>query len=512
VGMKAKWELLVIIALSFLVRVWPAYAADFVPGGDAYMAVAFAREIDLSGKLTFAQYSEISALWGEFWHTYYTPNLHVLLQTTHALTGLSYDACIIFLTLLLSLTTLLLVYAICAMHSYRLAVLATFFVGVGIPPLQRYTSLQVGFHFQNLLGDAVLLMLVFALIHLFQRIEQGQAKLQSVVAVLLIYPALVLTHQLSSYVGTCIVVTSVLGLLLFSKDIRRWKHWAWVFGVWGLAVVGGVLVVWKFGYLESVLTILGSNHPVILASLVPITEFPNLVGNSPTYLAVIGSALLTGYLLASKNAADARSCRSMAVVVLMWFFTVLILTQGRRWGIGLNGIRLLWFICYPMAILCAFALLRVFAMGLHRHWVLLGTGLAMSAVLLLTLGAIRGAISAPEWQQAIHSEDIKEVAAWLRTTASEGDVIWYDYLQYRGTVWLHSDIVPYKRVALRPMKQEDYEDLEHIVNSGFDRSYIVLNKHFLAEYSINFSAHCDVCFENKGLAVFCQCELDGTDG
>ena len=466
--------IILLAGLTFLVRLIPAIAQGFAPAGDSYMAVLWSRIIDKTGSIP--DYVAIAEYWGKPGDIYFTPNLHILLEITHLLTGLSLAHSVILLSLLAGCIIPILLFAIARLKNTKLAIIVFLLASAGLGRSLRYFT-EPGYHFQNLFGDLIIVFLVYLFFTFLQHLKKAQDNKRLVLYLaltLLTVNSLLFYHQLSSFIG--LIILGMIFLVSLSDRLVRQKVLRWrsivVFLLAGSFFVVALLFT---GYESTVFQLFGKVEVGDdLYKLMRSWElYPQLLGNDfVVYAGMLGLIILLGrlvYLIKNKKP------YLFEIIILAWLLVPLILSKAPLLYIKLMPMRFFWYIGYPLVIVAAYGLYYLIK---QIRWKIVIVPLLIATFLVISFSSLfKQAKQEDDFygMDSSYNNEVQELNSWLLANVTAEDVIYLDVFNYKSLIWTWSDVIPEKKVHLKVFRKiNEYFDNEDVAE--LQRVYIVVKK------------------------------------
>ncbi|MDA1169303.1 MAG: hypothetical protein O3A36_03120 [bacterium] len=203
---------------------------------------------------------------------------------------------------------------------------------------------EPGYHFQNVVGELFLFGMVMLCIRFLRRREAQDAALFIVCGA-----ALFLTHQFSMFIAAFVFVCMALACcIVFRKKImyviHEHRNLAATFFV---AIFAAVVLLFSLG-LGSKVTSLFTTTPHLIDQLLPLSKYPNTMGEFWLFSGIAGLILLT--LEARKKNVH----YTQVMIFLGATAALLILSQGPRFGIDIPPVRALFYLAVPLSITSAY--------------------------------------------------------------------------------------------------------------------------------------------------------------
>ncbi|MFH2104755.1 MAG: hypothetical protein ABII72_00790, partial [Parcubacteria group bacterium] len=444
--------IILLAGLTFLVRLIPAIAQGFAAAGDSYMAVLWSRIIDKTGSIP--DYVAIAEYWGKPGDIYFTPNLHIILEVTHLLTGLSFSHSVIFLSLLVGCVIPILLFAIARLKNTKLALIVFLLASAGLGRSLRYFT-EPGYHFQNLFGDLIIVFLVYLFFAFLQQLKKAQGNKRLILYLaltLLTVNSLLFYHQLSSFIG--LIILGVMFLVSLSDNVIRQKILRWrnilVFLLAGLFFAVALLFT---GYESTIFQLFGKVEPDnSLYKLMRSWElYPQLLGNDfVVYAGMLGLIILIGrliYLIRNKKP------YLFEVIILAWLLVPLILSKAPLLYIKLLPMRLFWYIGYPLVVVAAYGLYYLIK---QIRWRAVIVPLLIITFFVISFSSLFKQTEQEQEQEdnfygadSSYTSEVQELNKWLLANVATEDVIYLDVFNYKSLIWTWSDVIPEKKVYIK---------------------------------------------------------------
>lgn len=285
-----------------------------------------------------------------------TPGLHTLTAAVSAISGgtlrgsawLSFVASIILAGLAAALAAL-------ASPSRLAPTIAFVFAALNLRYL-RY-AFSPGYHYQNLLGEVLLLFLLVVLLSLLRPTRDSRTRAALALLGLATLAALPLVHQFTAFLAVFFVgaAGATTALVCRKNIVARWKTLAPPARNTALTalMVGeiGALALFRTLPLAEKLPHVFTTTPHLAAFLIPISAYPELLG--PSFL-LFG---LTGIVVTVVHARRSPAYPAVAILAV-WTVTVLVLGQGPRFFVDIPSARTLFYAAVPLAVFCGLFLAR----------------------------------------------------------------------------------------------------------------------------------------------------------
>ncbi len=412
---------------------------NFSPNGDSYMSVLWANIIQ--NDQSIPDYSVYSSEWNKPGSTYFTPFLHINLAIYSWISGISTVYSVILINSICFIFLFLALFITCRLLDRNSGFIAGIIFILFSGRVLRYLILP-GYHYQNLLGDFLLVFSIFLLLVIAQKKPNNSKKEIAILFFLLM--ALYYTHQLSFFVAFWIII---LPLTYFIIKITNPKHLIVIVGAVSLAAIIIFLSSHKF-LLELFYATFIYLDPLHISEVKSITEYPALILNGELFLiAGLGIFLyIIGLLNKKLNLRD----KNLLLIVYQCLL-LLILSFGPLIHLNIPPIRILWYIEYPLIILVSF-----FSVKFLRY-----SNLGRITKILIILSLIvlifysSGTLNKNQYLKnnevynvfdtdSGFDESLEEVANFIATNFSEGKVIMLDNRRFRSVLWIKSFLVPNK--------------------------------------------------------------------
>lgn len=215
------------------------------------------------------------------------------------------------------------------------------------PRFLRY-ALAPGYHYQNLLGET---LLVLAALFLLQALA-GRGGRSQVIGALLAAAALPLVHQLTAFLA--LLASPVLGTVivwryrgelasLVANFSTRARRAAMAAGV--LAIIAGLVAAQGVTLLPKIHDLF-TFTPHLRPYVVPLATVPRLLGIPFAYLSVGGLLIVLVRLVR-------RELEWRWSLLLLWIAIIFALSQGARYFIDIPSARTLFYLAVPLSLVAA---------------------------------------------------------------------------------------------------------------------------------------------------------------
>lgn len=203
---------------------------------------------------------------------------------------------------------------------------------------------EPGYHFQNVVGELFLFGMILLSIRFLRRREAQDAALFVVCGA-----ALFLTHQFSMFIAAFVFTCMALSCgIVFRKKIMHEIHEhkslaATIFGF----VFAAIVLLFSLG-LGSKVPSLFTTTPHLIDQLLPLSKYPNTMGEFWLFSGIAGVILLT--LEARK-----KNVHYTQVMIFLGATVALaILSQGPAFGIDIPPVRALFYLAVPLSVTAAY--------------------------------------------------------------------------------------------------------------------------------------------------------------
>lgn len=462
------------IVVGIGLRLWPVIVHQGLPGGDSYMAILWARIIERD--LSIPAYAEIASLWlstapttGLFL-TYLTPFLHSFLFALVGLTGVSDFAVVLVLVVSVWVGILFLMFRMVDRVSRfeALAVIAVLSL-LGVRTF-RYFS-QTGFHFQNLVGDLFVILMILLAFNVMKR--EGVSRIKAYLLLLVVGPVTVLFfHQLSGILVFVVLLFFFPILLLLTplpKDIafRRRLKVTVIVAVGGLSAL--VLLVLSIPFFAELAGRLVMVSPDVRSILGPWNRYAEFMGPALWFLGVGGAlvafaTLVAGYVYRRKGLRGFQipeRRRHLLLLGLAWLSATLVLSRSQDLGLKLPGLRFLWYAAYPLALLTVIGFMSI------RYFISMPDGsrtahlrpafqvgfvvvVLVSSYLTIPYMSSLTSVAPPgvNFGDSTYNGEVAAVVDFLRSSISADSTVWIDWRGWRSLIWLRTELVPSHSVGV----------------------------------------------------------------
>ncbi len=493
---SAKLAMLGVIAAGIGLRLWPVIVHQGLPGGDSYMAILWLRIIERDHGIP--AYAEISSLWLSTTSltglniTYLTPFLHSFLFGLASLTGVSdFDIILVVVVSIWAAILFLMFRMVDRLSRFEaLAVIAVLSI-LGVKTLRYF--FQTGFHFQNLVGDLLVIMLMFLALRVMER--EGVSRVKAYLILLAVGPATVfLFHQLSGILSF-VTLLLFLPIVLLSTPLPEDAVFRRRVGVLLAAVILGLAALLLFLVLSvpliaDVAQNLVTVSPEVALILGPWSRYAEFLGPAVWTLGVGGAlvalaTLIGGYIFRLKGLKGfqiPRARHHLLLLGLTWLAATLLLSRSQDLGLNLPGLRFLWYASYPLALLAVIGVMsiRYFNPGPNGSKArlikpLFQVGLAMLIVVsgLLTIPQATNAVNVGppgvNSYDSTYNGEVATVVSFLRSSISADSAIWIDFVGWRSLIWLWPELTPSHNVSVRVLPGSAFN--HPIEQEALDRFY-----------------------------------------
>ncbi len=454
---------------------WPVFTHQGLPGGDSAITVLWSRIIERDQSLP--DYGAISRLWltdTSIWNlygTYLTPLLHSSFYLLTAVSGVSDLALVAIFAVLTWIGILILLYRIVRRAGRFEALAAVALISLGGLRTYRY-FFETGFHFQNLVGDMVILLFLFAALLILG--SDRDSKWRRYLLLLAVAPFVTFFfHQLSAAV-LLLTLILLLPVALFEiripkESIIRRKN---LLIALALMISGAVLLVFVFNtpFIADMVQNLTSATDVEPAAVSPWALYGTLLGPLLWYLGLAGTGIMIGALILDWTQRRrglgrieiGRRTRDLSLLGVAWLSATLLLSRTPELGLNLPGTRFLWYATYPLAMnaVLGLAFLRYYwpkskaSPSAHdkRHLNIPIAILILSAAFLSIPYAESFVYVQPPGvspSDTTYNGETAAVADFLRAWSEEPNTIWIDFAGWKSLIWLWPELVPYANVSIR---------------------------------------------------------------
>lgn len=344
-----------------------------LPSGDSEKAIFWAQKILTTN--TLPNYQLAQTLLNRDGADFSTPGLHTFIALLLKFTDQEYLIGVGVMCILLAIGTAFVAASISQelelKHSWHGALLTIFLILTNLRFL-RYLR-EPGYHLQNLLGEFLLFGLILVGLALLRRF-----RLSDLLLALMLAASLTLSHQLSSFLAI-FFAAMLLPAFYFKYHAhlkRNLRHLLTVIPVLLIVVLGVLSLTWQTSLLSFRLPPLLTLTPHLLPYTPHLTDYPALIGLAWLSTGLVGLVMLL--LLALKQPAH----RLARIVFILFSLSILLLSQGPRFGLDIPPTRLLFYIIIPLSIAAGFfysSLISYFA----KHVSSFTSKIAISLVLLV---------------------------------------------------------------------------------------------------------------------------------
>lgn len=218
----------------------------------------------------------------------------------------------------------------------------------------RYTAAP-GYHYQNLLGELVLVLAFIALLDAVGDRGHRRSLFPAIVAVAL----LPFVHQFSTFLAVLVLpVLCAFLLLKYRREItallmRRFGQYRYTFGAVLLVVAtaGAWLLLRSPLFIDGVSRLVTST-PHLRGSLIPPQNIPELLGVS---FVLLGAAGMVIAIVRMRR----REIEWRWGPLILWIALLITVSQGPRWFLDIPSARTLFYAVTPLAVVAALALASV---------------------------------------------------------------------------------------------------------------------------------------------------------
>ncbi len=505
-GLALSIPVLIVVAvpIGLGLRLWPVAVHQGLPGGDSYMAILWARIIEQS--LVFPAYAEISRLWlpeSAPGSVYLTPALHSLVFIMKGATGASYLPIVVVFVGIVWLAILGLFFLIARPGGVYVALGSAAFLSVaGVKSFRFF--FQTGFHFQNLVGDmlvlgGLLLALEIARLH-------GSWRRRGLLLLLLLAPVVTFFfHQLSASIMFLTMAFFLVLLVLWEPKSARGKESSGpLFLVYLLVAIAALAVlVLLLPFASETIGYAATVEPFFLTTLIPWSQYGTHLGHSLWLLGLLGTGVMILWLVLARrkkrNGKGSLTIQRLAILGISWLAATLLLSRAPEFGLNLPGNRILWYATYPLI------LNMVLGLSLTVHLARRGkksrsrTARLRYGILIAAIVVIAGVATFPqvtpllsvsppgaESTDSTYNAETAAVVSFLKDRANGEETVWIDWVGWRSLIWVMTELVPSNGVAVRTLPGSAfYAPLDNESLEVFNQSIIgsVVVKHRRTTYS-----------------------------
>ncbi len=380
---QALWHLLAIaipvLLLTTLFAIPFLFVHDGLPSGDVQKTIIWANETLRTH--TLPDYQKAIDLLNRDPVDFYTPGLHAV------------SALVLYLSPvpLLSIGLFSILLAVCVGWIAASIAKELFDRHVHIaPPILAavFTLTQLrflryirepGYHFQNIVGELLLFGMILLVIRFIRKGERQDALLFLVCAC-----ALFLSHQFSAFIAAFVI--SAMGVacaIVFRSKIIRAIHVRKDLVAALLVVCAGATVLLFSLGLGRKLSAIFTNTPHLGSLLLPLTQYPSLMGEFWFFSGLAGMLLMVVELRRKDS-----HFRQVFVFVFATF-ALFMLSRGPSIGIDIPPVRALFYLAVPFSVAAAYLFGKLFYVVTYaydgslrqvaRVGILLAIGIAVSS-------------------------------------------------------------------------------------------------------------------------------------
>lgn len=423
----------ILIFLSLLVRLYPAQQSGWMPGGDSYVAMFFAKVIESSNSIP--NYPSMAEKLGRPTSAIFTPSLHFFLYFFKTLCGVSFEISIVFLTIFLSTISIFLIFIISKKitKDSTASFFSALFVGIGSPAILRYTNVP-GFHYQNLFGDFLLLLNIYFLYFFLK-----SPRISNFLISLLTFLGLLFYHQLSTFIFLWVVLAeSVFYVVFFKKRFLKISLIKKIFFPI-LILIPISIYLTSIGGLDFFFSIFNysSNKVDLMPSLF---EYSYYSGSIVFFLSFVGVIFIIHSLYKKINIFGNS-------FLLIWLCTFLLLIQAPKFYIPLHPIRILYYLWMPMSILGGISVSKIVNVSkkdftkrgrTHRinMFILIGV-IVLSPMAQVSFDYTLKKYYYDFYSSSLLNKETIMAASYITNKEIEdSEKIVFDYSNWRGGIWL----------------------------------------------------------------------------